>query len=425
MTGETFYTAVDMGTSKVSTVIARIGAAGDLKIVGLGVTPSQGIAQGRVEDAEKAKDVVRASVEEANLYLGRHQSSWTYVSISGDHISCLNTEGQIQATKDNGGVTRRDMHHLIESSYPNVAIEAEVLHVIPIDYEVDGLKGVRNPVGLHADYVKVESHIVLGETLAVRDVVNVIKGCGLSVGSLVAQSLAAGEAVLSQDERELGVVLADVGAGTVDVTIFRSGNPWYSTVIPLGGVHVTRDLAAALDLPFYQAEELKLEWADAIPDSASEEREVVIPGPQGEGARTISQRAFCQPILDRLEEIIKLILLRVSQAGLRQMPPAGLVITGGCAEMPGLAEKVRTMVGNAPVRVAQPENISGLPSALSRPAAAATVGTLLWGIKHQGRDRPYANGHHTLPSYKSLFRRRTSSTNGHTPELAIPLARRK
>ena len=418
MASDTFYTAVDIGTSKVATIIAKIGASGDLKIVGLGVVPSQGIYQGRVENPDEARETVRESLEEARRYLGRHRAPCTYVSISGDHITCLNTEGHLHASKDNGLMTPRSLHHLIQSSYPNVSNGTEVLHIIPIEYEVDGLAGVRNPVGLHADHVRVESHVVLAETHMVRNLVNLMRGCNLSVRSLVAQSLAAGEAVLTQDERELGVVLADMGAGTIDMTIFRSGHPWYSSVIPLGGIHMTLDLSETLDVPFYQAEALKVKWGNALQNGASGDREVTIPGSQEKSSRMVSRQALCQPLRDHLKEMMRQVLLRISQAGLRQLPPAGLVATGGCAEMPGFPEMAKSMLGCS-VRVASPMNVLGLPSALMGPTYAATVGTLLWGIKHQGRERPYTNGFHIPWGYKRLLRR--WSRDDHMAEMAVSI----
>ena len=422
MANDILYTAIDLGTSKIATVIGRIGHSGYLKVVGMGSVPSQGIRQGMVEDPQQASNAIKESVDEARRYLGRRHPTWAYTCVTGEHITSLNTEAELNGSKDNGNITPRDIHHLIQSSYPEVSDGAEVLHVIPMEYEVDGFKGVRNPLGLHADRLKVESHIVLSEKEPSRDVLHLIKNSKLVPRSLVAQSLAAGEAVLTEDERELGVVLMDMGAGTVDLTIYRSGNPWYSAVIPVGGSHMTNDLAAALGVPFYYAEELKLKWGNAYHDTASANREIMLPGRQGEPTRTVSQEELCLPLRDRLEEMVRLGLLRVKQAGLRELPPAGLVITGGCAEMPGFESMVR-LIADAPVRVAPPHNLPGLPSALLKPSYAATVGTLLWGIKHQGRQRPYANGHRSLLGHLVPWRK--NHRNGYVSMEPTPLAKRR
>ena len=423
MANETFYTAIDLGTSKVATVIARIGADGELKIVGMGVVPSQGIQQGRVDNFDEAKDAVRASFDEAQRYIGRRQIQWTYMSVSGDHITCLNTEGHITGASDEQTLTLQDMQRLIHSSYPELSHSAEVLHLIPINYEVDGLRGVRNPMGLHADQVRVESHIVLAESPVVRNLVGVVKGCKLEVRSLVAQSLASAEATLTEDERELGVVLADIGAGTIDLTIYRSGNPWYSAVIPIGGVQMTRDLSVALEVPLHEAEGLKLQWGHAQPETTYLEEEVLVQGHRGAPPRTATRQEICQPLSDRLEEIMHLLLQRVSQSGLRQLPPGGMVLTGGAAAMPGMAEMARDMSG-APTRIGSPDGIAGLPSALAEPAFSATVGTLLWGIRYQGQHRSYVNGHRTLWGYKSLFHHRKENGRGAAEEELLLATRR-
>ena len=296
------------------------------------------------------------------------------------------------------------MQSLIQSSYPNVANGKEVLHVIPISYMVDGMTGVRNPITLHADKVQVESHVVVGDAPTLKNLVKAVEGCKLSVRSLVLQPLAAAEAVLTEDEREIGVVLVDIGGGTTDVVIYRSGSPWYTTVIPVGGNQVTRDLSVALGVPFYIAEELKTKWGHALPDAVAADEEVQIPGFQGQPRRSVKRRGMCQPIHERLTETLKLVVQRARQAGLRNLPTGGLVITGGSAEMRGLQELARKSTG-AQVRIAYPRGILGLTAQLKKPAYSASVGTLLWGIKHQGEKRPYRNGDKSLWGHMNLVRR--------------------
>jgi cell division protein FtsA len=202
----------------------------------------------------------------------------------------------------------------------------------------------------------------------------------------------------------MGAVLVDIGAGTSDIAIYRYGNPWYSTVIPVGGSQLTRDLAVALRVPYYMAEEIKVKWGHALPDLIRPDEEVVIPGVQGQPRRVVKRRGLCEPLHLRMVEILKLIMLRVSQAGMRQLPTGGLVITGGAAELAGLKELVESILGG-PVRIAYPSGIAGLPSQLRKPGFSAGVGALLWGIKHQGESRTYQNGVRTLRGYKSLVRR--------------------
>ncbi len=399
----TFYTAIDLGTTKVCTIIAKIGPQGDLKVLGTGIVPSQGMQKGRIESLRDTQEAVRASVSEAQRYLGR-RTSWTYLGITGDHITCINTMGSMDADIDSGAVSSQDVLHLIQSSYPQVAAGKEVLHVIPIGYGVDGLTGVRNPIGLHAQRIEVESHVVLGEAPILKNMVKAVQGSGLSVRCLVLQSLASAEAILTESEREMGSVMLDMGGGTTDLTVFRTGNPWYTAVIPVGGNQLTRDLSVALGAPFYIAEELKIKWGHALPDAIPGDQEVQLPGFQGLPRRMIKRRAMCLPLHDRLTETFRLVLTRLREAGLRQLPPGGMIITGGVAEMPGLKELAQKVTG-APVRIAHPAGILGLPAELKKPAFSTSVGTLLWGIKHQGERRYYRNGERSLLGHMPLFHR--------------------
>ncbi len=400
---ELFYTAIDLGTSKVCTIIARIGPEGELKILGTGIVPSQGMQKGRVDSVSDTQSAVMASLKGAQRYLGKGVT-WTYLSVTGDHISCQNTTGGLGYSRGNEAISSEDVQDLIQSSYPSVSDSKEVLHVIPMTYEVDGLTEVRNPVGLHAERVRVESHVVLGDAPILKNLVRAVEGCKISVRSLVLQPLASAEAVLTEDEREMGIVLLDIGGGTTDIVIFRSGSPWYTSVIPVGGNLVTRDLAAALGVPSYIAEDVKIKWGHALPDEVPSDQEVHLPGFQGQPRRAIKRRAMCMPIKERLAETVKLVLLKVQSAGLRQLPPGGVVITGGASETQGLKDMVAKMTG-ARVRVASPRNIPGLPSELIKPAYSTSVGTLLWGMKHWGEERPYKNGEKTLRGNKTLIPR--------------------
>ena len=404
MAKELYYTAVDIGTSKVCAILARVGSEGELKILGTGIAPSQGVQKGRIESIKEVKAAVTAALEEAQRYVGKGVISGVYATISGTHISCLNTKDSLQGIEDLNGVTPQQLHSLIQSAFPKVDASQEALHVIPIGYEVDGLSGVRNPSGLHATEVLLEAHVVMGDATTIKNTVKAIEACKVSVNSLVLHSLASAQATLSGDEREMGAVLVDIGAGTSDISIYRYGNPWYSAVVPVGGTQLTRDLAVALRVPYYMAEEIKVKWGHAFPELLRADEEVVIPGVQGQPNRVVKRRGLCEPLHLRMVEILKLIMLRVSQAGLRQLPTGGLVITGGTAELPGLRELVENTLGG-PVRIACPDGIAGLPSQLRKPGFSAGVGTLLWGIKHQGESRVYQNGEKTLRSYRSLFSR--------------------
>ena len=395
MAKEIFYTAVDIGTSKVCSIVARVGTEGELKILGTGVVASQGVQKGRIENIEEVQIAVRSSLEESQRYIGRGGISGAYVGVSGTHITCLNTRDFVNHPGDMSHISTDQLRDLIESAFPQVDENQEVLHIIPIGYKVDGLAAVRNPVGLHAGQVEVEAHVVLGDAAVLRNTVKSVEASKISVKSLVVHSLASAEATLTGDEREMGVVLVDIGGGTSDVMIYRQGNPWYSSVIPVGGNQLTRDLAVALRIPFYVAEEVKVKWGHALPEMVRGDEEVVVPSFQGQPRRIVKRRSLGEPLHARLVELLKLVLLKVRQSGLRQLPTGGLVITGGCAELEGLQELAqKTLAG--PVRIAYPRGIAGLPAQLRKPTFSAGVGLLLWGIKHQGEKRRYGNGHRTL-----------------------------
>jgi cell division protein FtsA len=387
MAKDIFYTAIDLGTTKVCSIIARIGPEGELKVLGVGTVPSQGMLKGKVSDQEEAQQAVKASLEEAQRYMGRGVS-WAYLSVSGDHITSLNTTSSLNGDRGETPISEQDLMSLVQASRPMQVDGKEILHVVPISYTVDGLTSVRNPAGLHAENVDVESHVVMGESSVLRNLVQSVEAAKITVRSMVVQPLAAAEAILTEGEREMGAVLVDIGGGTTDVVVFRTGSPWFTTVIPVGGNQVTRDLSVALGVPFYVAEELKIKHSHANPEAVEATEDVHLPGFKGHPVRMIKRRAMCQPIQERIVETLKLVMMRLRNAGMRQMPPAGMVLTGGTAEMPGLREVAERTTG-APVRIGFPTGILGLPQELRKTAYSASVGTLLWGIKHHGEERPY------------------------------------
>lgn len=404
MSKETFYTAVDIGSNKVCSIVARVGAEGDLKILGTGMVTSQGMQKGRIDNIDEVKVAVKSSLEEAQRYIGRGVISGVYAGVSGSHISCLNTKDMMENPSADEDIGPQHLDQLIRSSFPKVDPSQEILHMIPIGYEVDGMEAVRNPAGLHAKHINVESHVVMGDAATLRNTVKAIEASRVSVRSLVVESLASAESTLTGDEKEMGAVLVDIGGGTIDLMIYRQGNPWYSAVIPVGGNQLTRDLAVAMRIPYFLAEDIKLKWGNALPELVRADEEVVVPSFQGQPRRIAKRRDLCEPLHARMVEMLKQILLRVRQSGLRQLPNAGLVITGGCAELPGIRELALKTLGG-PVRLAYPQGIAGLPTQLQKASTSTAVGLLLWGIKHQGERRSYSNRDRTVKVHRSLRER--------------------
>ena len=400
MARDTFYTAVDIGTDKVTSIMARVGSEGELKVLGTGVVTSQGMQKGRIENIVEVQEAVRTSMEEAQRYIGDAAPADVYTSVTGSHLSSLNTKEVVENPDDVGDITGKLLDRLLRGSFPDVGHDQEVLHVIPIGYHVDGMSGIRNPVGLHGNLVEVEAHVVMGDSVTLKNTVKAIEAGKASVKSMVLHSLASAESTLTGDERELGVVLADIGGGTTDIVIYRQGQPWYSAVIPVGGSQLTRDLSVALKTPLYMTEEMKIKWGSVMPETIPADEKVVIPSFQGQPKHSLSRRILCDPLNARMMELIKLIVLKVRQSGLREFPTGGIVLTGGGAEMTGLTDLVQKTLGGQ-VRIAFPEGIAGLPAQLRKPAFSAAVGLLLWGIKHQGETRSSMNGGQSIMGNKS------------------------
>ena len=400
MARDTFYTAVDIGTDKITSIMARVGSEGELKVLGTGVVTSQGMQKGRIENIVEVQEAVRTSMEEAQRYIGDAAPADVYTSVTGSHLSSLNTKEVVENPDDVGDITGKLLDRLLRGSFPDVGHDQEVLHVIPIGYHVDGMSGIRNPVGLYGNLVEVEAHVVMGDSVTLKNTVKAIEAGKASVKSMVLHSLASAESTLTGDERELGVVLADIGGGTTDIVIYRQGQPWYSAVIPVGGSQLTRDLSVALKTPLYMTEEMKIKWGSVMPETIPADEEVVVPSFQGQPKHSLSRRILCDPLNARMMELIKLIVLKVRQSGLREFPTGGIVLTGGGAEMTGLTDLVQKTLGGQ-VRIAFPEGIAGLPAQLRKPAFSAAVGLLLWGIKHQGETRSSMNGGRSIMGNKS------------------------
>jgi cell division protein FtsA len=360
--------------------------------------------KGRIDNIDDVKVAVKSSLEEAQRYIGRGVISGVYAGVSGSHISCLNTKDMMENPSADEDIGPQHLDQLIRSSFPKVDPSQEILHMIPIGYEVDGMEAVRNPAGLHAKHINVESHVVMGDAATLRNTVKAIEASRVSVRSLVVESLASAESTLTGDEKEMGAVLVDIGGGTIDLMIYRQGNPWYSAVIPVGGNQLTRDLAVAMRIPYFLAEDIKLKWGNALPELVRADEEVVVPSFQGQPRRIAKRKDLCEPLHARTVEMLKQILLRVRQSGLRQLPAAGLVITGGCAELPGIRELALKTLGGS-VRLAYPQGIAGLPTQLQKPSTSTAVGLLLWGIKHQGERRSYSTRDRTVKVHRSLRER--------------------
>ena len=388
---DTFYTAIDIGTSKVTVLISRVGSEGELKVFGTGVAPSEGIQKGRVENIEDVRASVQAAMTEAQRYIGEAGLSGVYVSVSGSHIFSTNRRQLLDNEASAEDISSKMLDNMLRGSFPKVENGQQILHVIPMGYTVDGLSGVRNPLGLAGKQIEVDSHVVMGDAVVLQNSIKAVETKDVFVKSLVLQGIASAEATLTGDEREMGVVMLDIGAGTTDVVIYRQGSPWFSDVLPVGAQSLTRDLAAALGSSMHVAEDLKVNHGSVYPDHVPDEDTIEIPEMKDHWQRPIPRRALAEPLNARMMEIIKMALTRIKQAGMQDWPIGGMVITGGGSQMIGLPELVEDIVGG-PVRIGYPYGISGLPAELRKPTFSAAVGLLLWGIKHQDNVNDMNNG---------------------------------
>lgn len=407
MAKQSCYIAIDIGSSKICSVVAQVGTEGELKILGTGVVPSRGVLKGRVEDPVQVQDAVRTSLEEAQRYVGRGVVAGVYASVGGAGISSVNTMDPFGGRAGSGALAAASMLGAEDGR--------ELIHQIPTGYHVDGLASSRSAPDADGGSsapgssgpMDAEVHLISGDPDDLDNIITIIQGCKVSLHSLVAQGLASAEATLNGYEKELGTVLVDIGGGTMDVVIYRQGHPWYTGVIPVGGNQVTNDLSVVMDLPWDLSEEIKVNWGSVMPELIRHDEEVVVPAYERDPERVVKRRAVCLPLQARFEEMLKLILLKVRESGAPAFPAGGLVITGGAADLHGVKELAERTLGG-PVRIGCPSNIPGLATQLSKPQFSAAVGLLLWGIQNHGEKRSYKKPEKTSRR-KWLFWGRDSS----------------
>jgi len=367
-------------------LIGEVDDADNLCIVGVGVAPAHGLSKGVVVNVDEASKSIAASIEKAERVSGYAIES-AYLGLAGKHISSLNSRGVVAVGRGERCITEDDIARAIEAAQAiAVPHNREIVHVIPRNFTLDGQEGVRDPVGMVGFRLEVEAHIVTGAVASIRNLVQCVENAGVTVNDLILQPLASSEAVLTAEERETGVVLVDAGGGTTDVAIFVNGSIWHSVVLPVGGNNLTNDLAVGLRTPFATAEDLKIKYGHALPESVDPD-EMIDVAAFGEGElQSVPRRELSLILEARVEEIFALVLNEIKRSGYEGLLPAGLVLTGGTTELPGFKELGREML-QLPVRVGRVRNIGGLVDAVSGPAYATAVGLLLWGLRHGTSER--------------------------------------
>jgi cell division protein FtsA len=397
--------AIDVGTTKVCTIIADVDEASGVRVVGVGVTPSVGLHKGLVVNINEARESIRESVRKAEQ-ASNYKVESAYVGVTGRHVSSLNNRGVVAITRSDRVVRPDDLKRVLAAAQSvKIPSDRKLLHVIPRSYAVDGQPGVKNPVGMHGFRLDVETHVITAAVTSIQNLVKCIRGIGIDIEDLVLEPLASSEAVLTEDEKQVGIILADIGGGTTDIAVFKDGSIWHTSILPVAGYQLTRDISIGLGLPFDVAEEMKKRYGSVMPVYESKAETMTAISQDGHG---VSYQDLCDIIRARVEEIIKLILLELPSSEYETLVPAGLVLTGGSSNLSGIAALGREIL-RLPVRVGAPTNISGITDALCDPAYATSVGLLLWAARNEGRQNWQPRGFRTVLrrlafKLRSLFR---------------------
>ncbi|NQT05219.1 MAG: cell division protein FtsA [Dehalococcoidia bacterium] len=371
--------AIDVGTTKVCTVVADLNEGGAPRIVGVGIAKSVGLHKGLVVNINEARESIKESVRKAEQS-SNYKVESAYVGVTGRHVTSLNNRGVVAITR-NDRVVRTDDLKRVLSSAQSVKIpgDRKLLHVIPRSYAVDGQAHVKNPIGMHGFRLDVETHVITAAVTSIQNLIKCIRSIGIDIEDLVLEPLASSEAVLTPDEKEVGVILADIGGGTTDIAVFKEGSIWHTSILPVAGYQLTRDVSIGLGLPFDVAEEMKKRYGSAMPVYESKTEDTAAISQDGHG---VSYQDLCDIIRARVEEILKLILLELPNSEYETLVPAGLVLTGGSSNLAGIATLGRDIL-QLPVRVGAPSNMEGISDALCDPAYATSVGLLAWGVNHE------------------------------------------
>ena len=371
-------TSIDVGTTKICTTIAEVGESG-LQVVGVGVTVSNGLHKGIVVNIEDAKGAIRESVSKAEQSSGYKVES-AYVGVTGRQVSSLNNQGVVSISRNDRLVRTDDLKRVLQSAQSvKVPNDRKLLHVIPRSYAVDGQVGVKNPVGMHGFRLDVETHVITTAISSIQNLAKCIRGIGIEIDDLVLEPLASGEAVLSEEEKHDGVMMADIGGGTTDIAIFKDGSIWHTAILPVAGYQLTRDVAIGLGLPFDVAEQMKRKYGSVLPvyeTGRTDQTQKIAQNGHG-----INYQDLNDIIRARVEEILRLIMLELPRTEFASTVPAGLVLTGGSANLPGI-DTLGKQIMPIPVRIGVPARINGIGDMLQNPAYATSVGLLLWGAKN-------------------------------------------
>jgi len=395
---------LDIGTSKIVCIVAEINDEDGLEIIGMGTSPSRGLRRGVVVNIEATVNAIQRALEEAEL-MADCKIREVYTGIAGSHIKSFNSHGMF-AIKDKE-ISQMDVDRVVETARAvNIPTDQQVLHTIPQEFIVDGQEDVRDPLGMSAVRLEVKVHIVTGAVSAAQNIIKCVRRCGLEVNDLVLQPLASAMAVLTEDEKELGVCLVDIGGGTTDIAVFTNGAIRHTAVIPVAGDQVNNDIAVALRTPPKEAEDIKVRYGCALRQLADARDMIEVPGIGDRPPRTLSKQTLAEFIEPRMEELYSLVQAELRRSGFEELLSSGIVITGGSAGMQGMVE-LGEEVFHMPVRMGWPRYEGGLAEVMHNPRYATCMGLLLAGLEARGRNAPKLSGNNLkdiLERMKSWFK---------------------
>jgi cell division protein FtsA len=371
---------LDIGTSKVVAIVGEISLQGDIEIIGIGSHPSKGLKKGVVVNIESTVHSIQRAIEEAELMAGCQIHS-VYAGIAGSHIRSLNSHG-IVAIRDRE-VTPSDVERVIDAARA-VAIPADqkILHILPQEFVIDEQDGIREPVGMCGVRLEAKVHMVTGAVSAAQNIIKCVRRCGLEVDDIILEQLASSYSVLTDDEKDLGVCLVDIGGGTTDIAVFTEGSIRHTAVIPIAGDQVTNDIAVALRTPTQYADEIKIKYACALTQLAAGDDSIEVPSVGERPPRRLARQTLAEVVEPRYEELLTLVQAELRRSGFEELIAAGIVLTGGSSKIEGLVELAEE-VFHMPVRLGIPQSVVGLVDVVRNPIYATGVGLLLFG--HQNR----------------------------------------
>ncbi len=396
---EKLIVGLDIGTSKVLAIVGEMCPTGEIEIMGVGHHPSRGIKKGVVVNIESTVQSIQRAIEEAELMAGCQIHS-VYAGIAGSHINSFNSHG-IVAIKDKE-VAGGDVGRVIEAARAlAIPTDQKILHILPQEYVIDNQDGVREPQGMCGVRLEAKVHIVTGAVSAAQNIIKCVRRCGLEVDDVVLEQIASSTSVLTEDEKELGVCLADIGGGTTDISVFTEGAIRHTAVIPIAGDQVTNDIAVALRTPTQHAEDIKMKYGCALTELARRDETIEVPSVGDRPPRKLSRQTLAEVIEPRIEELYGLVLAELRRSGFEEVMGSGVVLTGGSSKMVGmidLAEEVFHM----PVRLGVPQYVGGLTGMIDNPIYATGVGLVLYGAQNKN-GLPYLIHASSNSGFKGMF----------------------